>query len=129
MGVYQIEGAVGKGQPFPVRDAKVADQTLLRKVGFREVDSRDRDVDARHVRTATSKPRQVDAGATPDFEDRAPEVAAEVHQPKEVVQFLEVILIQIVEKAARSDRMIGNLEIVDVPLPVAADFVDIRHAG
>ena len=46
-----------------------------------------------------------------------------------MMQLLEVILIEIVEEPARSDRMLRDLEIVDVPFPVRANFVDRRHAG
>jgi len=45
------------------------------------------------------------------------------------VEFFEMVLFEIVEKPARSDRVSRNLEVVDVPLPIAADFVNGRHAG
>ena len=45
------------------------------------------------------------------------------------MELLEVILIEIVEEAARADRMPRDLEIVNVPLPVRANVVDRRHAG
>ncbi len=46
-----------------------------------------------------------------------------------MMQLLEMILIQIVEEAAGPDRMTRDLEIVDMPVPVRADFVESRHAG
>ena len=38
-----------------------------------------------------------------------------------------MVLIEIVEKAARADRMPGDLEIVNVPVPVLAHLVGRRH--
>jgi hypothetical protein len=43
------------------------------------------------------------------------------------MQLFEVILIEVVEEAARSNRMLRDLQIVNVPLPVGADFVGGRH--
>ena len=34
-----------------------------------------------------------------------------------MVKLFEMILIEVVEKAARADRMLRDLEIVDVPVP------------
>jgi hypothetical protein len=46
-----------------------------------------------------------------------------------MVKLFEVILIEIVEEAARSDRMARDFEIVNVPVPVVANRVDGRHAS
>ena len=77
---------------------------------------------------ALREPGQIDAGAAADFEHRLAAVAVEVHEPQQMMQLLEMILIEIVEEAARADRMPGDLEIVDVPFPVRAHVVDGRHA-
>ena len=45
-----------------------------------------------------------------------------------MVQFLEVVLIEVVEKPARADGVPRDLEIVDVLLPVFAHLIDGRHA-
>ncbi len=68
------------------------------------------------------------AAPQPTSSTALPAVAVEVDQPQQMMQLLEVILIEIVEEPARADRMPGDLEIVDVPFPVGADFVDGRHA-
>ena len=80
------------------------------------------------IGAAFGEPRQIDAGAAADFENRAAAIAVEVDEPQQMVQLLEMILIEIVEEPARSDRMPGDLEIVDVPFPVRAHLVDRRHA-
>jgi glycerol-3-phosphate dehydrogenase len=43
------------------------------------------------------------------------------------MQFLEVILIQVVEESARPDRMTSDVEIVNVSLPVLANLIGRRH--
>ena len=126
--VHQIEGVVGKRQLLAVGDLERAAQPLLREVGARQLDRRRREIDAGDVGAAFGEPREIDAGAAADFEDRRPAVAVEVDEPQQVVQLLEVILVEIVEEPARSDRMPRDLEVVDVPVPVGADVVDRRHA-
>ena len=81
------------------------------------------------MRAAAGEPREVHAGAAADLEHRAAAIAVEVDEPQQMVQLFEVVLIEIVEEPARADRMLRDLEIVDVPLPVLADLVDRRHAG
>ena len=44
------------------------------------------------------------------------------------MQFLEVILIEIIEEPTRADGMTGDFEVVNVPVPVLPDFVYGRHA-
>ena len=43
------------------------------------------------------------------------------------MELFEMILVEIVEEAARADRMPRDLQIVNVPVPVLADLVDRRH--
>ena len=43
------------------------------------------------------------------------------------MQFLEVVLIEILEESARPDGVRGDLEIVDVSFPVRPDVVDGGH--
>jgi len=44
-----------------------------------------------------------------------------------VMELFEMILIEIVKKASRADRMCRDLEIVDVPFPVIAYFCGCCH--
>ena len=43
------------------------------------------------------------------------------------MKLLEMVLIEIVEKSARSDRMPGDFQIVNAAIPVGADFFDTTH--
>jgi hypothetical protein len=45
------------------------------------------------------------------------------------MELFEVILIEVVEKAARADGVTRNLEIVDVLIPVRPNVVYRCHAG
>ena len=70
-----------------------------------------------------AKPGQVDAGAAADFENRSAAIAVKGHEPQQMMELFEMILIEIVEKAARADRMPRDLEVVNVPVPVLAHLV------
>jgi hypothetical protein len=48
-------------------------------------------------------------------------VVAEADQAREVMQLLEVILVQIGEEPRRPDRVLRDLEIMNVLVPVGAD--------
>src|SRR5215213_2145468 len=101
-----------------VRLAQVGGQSLLLEVLSRERDRGARKVHTGHDRTATRKAHEVGAGAAANFEDAFAVVAVEIHQPKQVVQLLEVILIEILEKARGADGMCRDLEVVYVLVPV-----------
>ena len=100
---------------------------LLLEIGPRQGDGRRRQIDAGDVGAAPGEARQVDAGPAADFEHLAPAPAVEVHEPQQMVQLFEVILVEIVEEAARANGMLRDLEIVDVLFPVVAHFVHGRH--
>ena len=104
-----------------VRFAELALEPLLLEVLARQLDRRRGEVDARDDRAAARKARQVGAGAAAHFEHPFAAPSVEVDQPQEVMQFFEVILIEIAEESRRSHRMRGDLEIVNVVIPVVAD--------
>ena len=103
-------------------------QALLGEVGLRQLNRRIGDVDAGHDRATPGESGQIHGRPAADLEHRLATVAVEVHEPEQMMQFLEMILIEILKEAARTHRMPGDLEIVDVPFPVSAHFVDGRHA-
>jgi hypothetical protein len=43
------------------------------------------------------------------------------------MQFIEVILVEVVKKPARADRVLRDLQVVNVVIPVLADFRRRRH--
>src|SRR6476620_6825994 len=100
----------------------------MREVGFRQFNRRVRDVYPRHGRAALREPGEIYCGPATDLEYRFAAISVEIDEPQQMVQLFEVILIEICKELARSNRMAGDREIVDVPLPVGAHFVDGRHA-
>jgi len=129
MRVDQIEGAVRKWQMLAVADEELASERLLFEIRLREADRGRGQVDTRHACASPGEPGQVHGRTAPDLEDRAAAVAFEVHEPEQVVELLEVVLIEVVEKSARADRVPRDFEIVYVPFPVLADCVSRGHAG
>ena len=43
------------------------------------------------------------------------------------MQFFEMIAIEIVEKTAAPNRVLGDLRVVNLPVPVVADLLDSDH--
>ena len=60
----------------------------------------------------------------PDFEQCLAAIAGEVHQPRQVVQLVEAVFVEVVEELARPDRLVGHLEVVDPRVPVVLNRVD-----
>src|SRR3954468_5387632 len=112
MGVNEVKAVVGKRQPLAVGDLEGAGQPLLREIGPGEVDGRRGEIDASDRGAALREPGQVDAGAAADFENRSAAVAVKGHEPQQMMELFKMILVEVVEKAARPDRMTGDLEIV-----------------
>ena len=68
------------------------------------------EIDADDVRAPFREAREIDAGAAADFEHAASAIAVEVDEPQQMVQFLEVVLVEVVEKTTRADRVRRDLE-------------------
>ena len=129
MGVHQVKAVVVERQLLAVGDLETAVQPLLFEIGTGQGDGRRGEVDAGHLGAALRESREVDAGAAADLENRPAAWAVKRHEPEQVVELLEMIPIEVVEEAARTDRMRRDVEIVDVSLPVLADLRGRRHAN
>jgi len=110
-----------------VGDLEGAAEPLLLEVRPSQLDRRGREVDAGDRRAAPCETREVDAGAAADLQNRSAPVAVKSDEPKQVMQLLEVVLIEVVEKPAGANRMPGDLEIVNVPVPVVANRCRVCH--
>ena len=111
---------------LPVRFPQIAPQPLVFEILAGQCNRRGRQIDPRDQRAALGKTREIGARAASNFEHPATGIATEIDEAKEVMEFLEVILVEIGEKARRSDRVGGNLEIVNVTVPVIT-YVDGRR--
>ena len=60
----------------------------------------------------------------PTSKQALPSKAGEIDQLRQVVQLVEAIVIQVVEKRLGADRMTGHLQVVDAVVPVALYLVD-----
>ena len=127
VGVDQVERALRKRQLLAVFDEQPTRQALLLEVRLREVDRRSREVDPSDRSAAACEAREIDAGAAADLENTEPAAFVKRNQAREVVQLLEMLLIEIVKEAARSDRMARDLEVVDMAIPVRAHLVGRGH--
>ena len=103
-------------------------EPLLLEVAARELDRRFGEVDAGNCRAAPGEPCEIDTGAAADFENHSASVAVKVDEPQQMMELFEMILVEVVEEAARADGMSCDFQIVYVPAPVRAHVVDRRHA-
>src|SRR5262245_66234549 len=97
---------------------------MEREVLFGEADGGLRQIDAGHARTTASKAQQVSADAAAHFEQALAPERREIDQLWQVAQLVEPILVEIVEKRFRSDRLVGHLQFVNALSPVALNLVD-----
>ena len=86
-----------------------------------------------HPRAAARKAHQIHAGAAAHVEHGLAGQPVKGHQPQQVMELVEVILVEVVEEPGRARRVPRNRQIVDVLVPVAAnpavDAIRLRGAG
>ena len=122
MAVDDVEGRLVEWQGCAVGDAQILGlQPVQLEVLPGQVDGRLRQVDAGDARPAPGEPREVGADAAADLEHALAGKAVEVDQPRQVVQLVEAVVVEIVEELARAHRVGGHLEIVDARVPVGGD--------
>ena len=103
-------------------------EALLLEVGSGQIDCRPRQVDAGHFGASSGEAHEIDAGSAADLQNPAPAIFVKGHEPQEMMKLLEMVPIEIVEESAGADRMLSDLEVVDVPVPVRAHLIGRRHA-
>jgi hypothetical protein len=96
-------------------------QPLLRHVRRSEPRRAVSHVDSDAACSAAREPREIDARTAANVEHPPIALPIEIDQPQEMMQFFEVILIQIREETGRARRVLRNLEIVNVLVPVRAN--------
>src|SRR5206468_12385921 len=85
------------------------------------------EVDPGDLGAALREPGEIDAGAATHFDHPTSAPAVKVYEVEQMVELFEMVLIEIVEEPARADGLLGDLQVVDVPVPVFAHGVDGRH--
>src|SRR4029077_10283462 len=70
---------------------------------------------------APGETSQVDGRPAADFKNHSAAIAVKVHEPEQVMQLFEVVLVEVVEETARTDRMPRDLEVGNVLIPVRAN--------
>src|SRR5689334_6956160 len=94
------------------------------KIFARKIDGRLRQVDPGHARATLRETHQVGADPASDFEQFPVLERREVHQLRQVMQLVEAIVVEVVEKRFAADRLAGHFEIVNAMVPVIPDGVD-----
>ena len=86
-----------------------------------ERDGRFRQVDAEDPRAAAGEPHEVGADAAPDLDQTLPLVATKVDHLGQIGKLVEPVIVELVEKRPRPDRLGGHFQIVDPLVPVGAN--------
>ena len=128
VGVHQVKAVVGERQVLAVGDLEGAAEPFLLEIRSGQVDRRGGQIHAGDRRAAPCEAREVDAGAAADLKNRSASIAVKSDEPEQVMELLEMVLIEVVEKPAGADRMPGDFEIVNVPVPVVANRCRVCHA-
>ena len=102
-------------------------ETLLGEVGAGQLDGGRSKIDADDLGPSPGETGEVDGRAAPDIENRTPAVAVKVHKPGQVVQLLEMIRVEIGEKSFRTGRMMRNLHVMNMVVPIVANILDTHH--
>ena len=110
------------GSCSPSASRRSAVSPCCAKFSLRQRDRRRRQVHAGDDRRPLGEPHQVGPGAAADVEHPLAAIGVEVDQPRQVVQLLEVVLIEIGEELPRARTgWRADVEIVDVVVPVVAN--------
>ena len=118
----------GSASPLATRSSTGAEPVQL-EILRGQVDGCLRQVHAGDPRAASREPHQVGADAAAGFEHRLPAEAAEIDELRQVVQFVEAVVVQIVEEFQRADRLVGHFEIVNPRVPVALNRVNHQSSA
>ncbi len=86
-----------------------------------ERDRRFRQVDAEHPRAAAGEPHEVGANAAPDFDQTLSLVATKIDHLWQIGELVESVIVELVEKRPRPDRLGGHFQVVDPLVPVGAN--------
>src|SRR5262249_56579749 len=108
----------GDGKMLAGGSREGAGEPLLREIRPGELDRRAGDVHAGHAGAAPGEAGEVDAGAAADLQNRFAPIAVKSDEPQQVVELLEMVFVEVVEEAAGADGMTGDLEVVNVLIPV-----------
>ncbi len=120
VGVHEIERRVGKRQRFAVGDLEPSREPLMDQM---LASQRHRALGDVHSDDPGAPPRESDdfhAGAATQIEHVAAAPCVEVDQAQEVVQLLEMIGVQIDEEAGSARRVLADIEIMDMRVPIGA---------
>jgi hypothetical protein len=122
VGVDGIEAVARERHPLAVHDEQAAFQPLPGEVATGEIDRDGREVDAGDAGAGAGEAGQVDAGATADLEQVAAAVAGKIDDARQVVELVEAVAVQLLEEFGRAYRVRGDLEIMNVLVPVGGDL-------
>ncbi len=125
MAIHGVERRIGVRQGLAVGDAQVVGGHAVElEVLACKIDRGLRQVDAGDARAALGEPHQIGADAAAHFEHLLPAERRKVDQLRQVMELVEAVVIEIIEKRFRADRVVGHFEIVNTVVPVVGYRVD-----
>ena len=118
--IDEIEVIVGKVELLAIHDMEIPSEPALLEVAFGELDRARSEVYTEGARTATREASSVIAHAAPYVEHGLPRVGVVVHEPRQIVQLLEAVVLDLAKECCASGLAARDLPIVDVLVPEGA---------
>jgi hypothetical protein len=129
VGKHQVERVRLEGKLLAVRHPEICLEPLLLEILAGQYDGGAGDVDPARDGSPAREPREVGARAAADVEHPASAERIEIDQPWKVMEFLEVVLIEILEEFGRSWRRGRDIQIMNVLIPISTNVCCRRRAG
>src|SRR5262245_1086286 len=93
---------------------------MMADVQLCKSDRRIRDVNAGHASTVAGKADEIGPGTTSHVQHTLATVMVKGDQTEKVMELVEVILVEVSEKAHGADRMLRHLQIMNPDVPIGA---------
>lgn len=119
--VDDVERGILERKRLAVRELQIHLNVSMARVLPRQLERRLGKIDAGRNGAALGESNEVGPDTATHLEKRLPFVAFEVHQPGEVTELVEPILVEIVEELLRARSVPRHLEVVDSLVPVVLD--------
>src|ERR1051326_2777299 len=121
MCIYDVKGIVPKLHTLAVHHVQISVMTTLLKILASQIDGRLRKVNARNVCALARKSQQVNSNPTSNFQHVPSFVSGEIHQARQVIEFVIAIFLQFLEELLSAYRMGQNRKVVDMFIPIISD--------
>ncbi len=121
MSVDDVERGILEGECLAVGELEIHSDRRLPRVPARQVERGFGKIHAGHDGAAPGEANEIGSDAAADLEELLPPVPLEIHEPRQVSELVEAVLVEIVEELLGPRSVASHVEIVDPLVPVSLD--------